>query len=110
MLLWCQQLILILVRVPQRLIMNNQSLPIRRAQWSSLPNYLLVTVGAVVGLGNVFQFPFLVLHYGGEFVLFYVIFELFISIPLMLTDLTIGRRGKQNPVGAFSILSMEMKA
>lgn len=89
--------------------MNNQTLA-RRAQWSSLPNYLLVTIGAVVGLGNVFQFPFLVIHYGGIFVLFYVLFELFISIPLMFSDLIIGRRGKQNPVGAFSILSMEVGA
>lgn len=84
------------------------SLP--RAQWSSYSNYVLVTTGAIVGLGNIFGFPFLATSYGGIFVLFFVLCELFISIPLLFTELMIGRRGKQNPVGSISILAMESGA
>jgi NSS family neurotransmitter:Na+ symporter len=81
-----------------------------RAQWSSFYSYVLVTTGAVVGLGNIFYFPFLVSKFGGLFVLFYIICELLISVPLLLSELIIGRRGKQNPVGAISLIAMEADA
>lgn len=79
-------------------------------QWSSLPNYILVTTGAIVGLGNIFQFPYFVGKFGGLFFLFYILCELFVSIPILLAEIVIGRRGKQNPVGAISILALESSA
>lgn len=89
--------------------MNNyNNLP--RAQWSSYLSYILVTTGAIVGLGNIFHFPFLVTKFGGLFVLFYIASELLLTIPLLFAELLIGRRGKQNPVGAISILAMESGA
>lgn len=88
--------------------MRDNQLP--RVQWSSYYSYILVTTGAIVGLGNVFHFPYLVAKFGGLFVLFYVASELFMSIPLLFAELVIGRRGKQNPVGAISILSIESGA
>src|SRR5258708_3989909 len=81
-----------------------------RSQWSSSLSYLIVMIGAVVGLSNVIQFPFLVSQYGGLFVLFYIIFEFAISLPLLFVELSIGRRGKQNPVGAIDILCLESGA
>lgn len=90
--------------------MSNKSTALPRAQWRSYYSYLLVTTGAIVGLGNIFNFPFLVAEFGGLFVLFYVISEIILSIPLLFTELVIGRRGKQNPVGAISILAMESGA
>jgi NSS family neurotransmitter:Na+ symporter len=81
-----------------------------RAQWSSFSSYVLVTTGAVVGLGNIFLFPLLVGKFGGLFVLFYLLCELLVSIPILFSELLIGRRGKQNPVGSLSILAMEAKA
>ncbi len=78
-----------------------------RAQWSSGTNYLLVMIGAVIGIGNFFQFPFFVHQYGGLFVLFFLLIELMIALPLLLAELFIGRRGKQNPVGSFEILAVE---
>lgn len=81
-----------------------------RSQWRSEIDYLLVTTGAVVGLGNFFLFPFLVAKFGGVFVLFYLLCEIAISIPLFFSELLIGRRGKQNPVGSIGILSIEADA
>ncbi|STX49951.1 Na+-dependent transporters of the SNF family [Legionella busanensis] len=81
-----------------------------RAQWDSNSDYLLVTIGSVIGLGNIFQFPFFVAKFGGIFILVYFFCELFISIPLVLAEFFIGRRAKQNPVGAFSLLAMESGA
>jgi NSS family neurotransmitter:Na+ symporter len=81
-----------------------------RAQWRSLYSYILVTTGAVVGLGNIFYFPFFVIKFGGLFVLSYVLCELFISVPLLFSELLIGRRGKQNPVGAIGVVALESDA
>src|SRR5579872_1363075 len=81
-----------------------------RPYWSSMTSYLLVTTGAIVGLGNFIFFPFFVYKLGAVFVLFYIICELFISMPILFAELLIGRRGKQNPVGSFEILAMETGA
>lgn len=81
-----------------------------RPYWSSSTSYFLVTIGAVVGLGNILRFPFYVFQLGGSFVLLYIVCELLISIPILFAELMIGRRGKQNPVGSFEILSLETDA
>jgi|GEM_PF-6266719 len=78
-----------------------------RAQWSSLWGYLLVTTGMVVGLGNIFGFPYLVTKHGSLFILCYLGFELLLGIPVFLAEALIGRRGRQNPIGSISILAME---
>lgn len=87
---------------------NTNNLP--RSQWRSTTSYILVTIGAVVGLGNIIQFPYFIAQYGGLFILFFVLCELFVSIPLFLTELMIGFRGKQNPVGSIGLVSLETNA
>lgn len=86
--------------------MNNE----QRSQWRSFPSYVLVTTGAIVGLSNIFRFPFLLTKYGGLFLLFYIICQLSVALPLLFAELLIGRRGKQNPVGSIGILTMEAQA
>lgn len=81
-----------------------------RPYWSSMTSYVLVTTGAIVGLGNIIRFPFYIYKFGGLFFLFYILCELLICIPLLFAELLIGRRGKQNPVGSFSLLAMETGA
>lgn len=78
-----------------------------RQQWSSLFSYLLVTTGMVVGLGNIFKLPYCIAKYGSLFIVCYIGFELLISIPIFIAEAMLGRRGKQNPVGAISIISMQ---
>src|SRR5438445_6586846 len=81
-----------------------------RPYWSSMTSYLLVTAGAIIGLSNSIIFPFYTYKFGGMFVLLYILCELLISLPILFSELLMGRRGKQNPVGSFSILSMESGA
>lgn len=81
-----------------------------RPYWPSLTSYLLVTTGAIVGLGNIIEFPYYIYKFGGLFFLLYIACELLICIPLLFAELLIGRRGKQNPVGSFSMLAMESDA
>lgn len=86
--------------------MSNTQQNLGRSTWTSPSSYVLVMIGAIVGLGNVFQFPFLVAHYGGLFILFYIIFELLVSVPLLLGELLIGHLGRQNPVGSISMVCL----
>jgi NSS family neurotransmitter:Na+ symporter len=81
-----------------------------RPYWSSMTSYLLVTAGAIVGLGNLIYFPLYVYKFGGLFILLFILCELLVSVPILLAELVIGRRGKQNPVGSFSILALESGA
>jgi NSS family neurotransmitter:Na+ symporter len=81
-----------------------------RSQWRSFASYVLVTTGAIVGLGNIFQFPFLVIKYGGLFLLFYLLCQLSIVLPLLFAELVVGRRGMQNPIGSIGILTIENQA
>lgn len=66
--------------------------------WSSKWAFILATTGAAVGLGNIWKFPYIAgENGGGAFVLIYLICILFIGIPLMIAEVMIGRRGRQNP-------------
>lgn len=54
----------------------------------------MASVGFAVGLGNIWRFPYVIGVYGGSAFLFiYLACALGIGLPLLITELTIGRRG-----------------
>ena len=66
--------------------------------WSSGFTFILAAVGAAVGLGNIWKFPFVVgVSGGGAFVLVYLVCVLFIAIPILIAELWIGRAGGHSP-------------
>ena len=66
--------------------------------WSSGFTFILAAVGAAVGLGNIWKFPYIVgVSGGGAFVLVYLGCVLFIAIPILITELWIGRTGGHSP-------------
>mgnify|MGYP001822461446 FL=1 len=67
--------------------------------WSSRSAFLLATIGAAVGLGNIWRFPFVAgQNGGGAFVLIYLGFVIAIGIPIAMAELLLGRRGHASPV------------
>ncbi len=60
--------------------------------FSSKLSFILTAVGAAVGLGNVFRFPYLAMKYGLAFVLIYVIFLCALGLPMLLSEIAFGRR------------------
>ena len=73
--------------------------------WSSRSAFVLAAVGAAVGLGNIWRFPFIAgQNGGGAFVLVYVGFVLLLGIPIVTAELAMGRRGGQSPVVTMSNL------
>lgn len=76
-----------------------------RGQWSGKTGFILAAAGSAIGLGNIWRFPYTAgENGGGAFVLVYLAFVLLIGIPVVLAELSIGRKTEKNPVGAFKAL------
>ena len=83
----------------------------KHEKWSSETAFMLATIGAAVGLGNLWRFPFMAGQSGGgAFVLIYVGFVVFLSVPIMLAELTLGRRGQGSAIATMRNLSSEAGA
>ncbi|MCU4164037.1 sodium-dependent transporter [Carboxylicivirga caseinilyticus] len=67
---------------------------------------IAAAAGSAVGLGNIWRFPYVVgENGGGAFLLVYILFILAIGIPVMMSELIIGRRAQKNVFGAFKALA-----
>lgn len=76
-----------------------------RGAWGSRLGFILAAAGSAVGLGNIWGFPTQVGQGGGAvFVLVYLVCVSLICFPIMIAELTIGRRAQKDPVSAFSII------
>ncbi|WP_417614646.1 sodium-dependent transporter [Oceanisphaera sp.] len=79
-------------------------------QWSSRLTFILAATGSAVGLGNIWKFPYVTgVHGGGAFVLVYLACILVIGLPLLMAEVMIGRRGRQNPANSMTNLAREFK-
>ncbi|MDE2731045.1 MAG: sodium-dependent transporter [Bacteroidota bacterium] len=79
--------------------------PQTRGNWSGRAGFILAAAGSAIGLGNIWRFPYSTAEGGGGlFVLIYVVFVLLIGLPVLLTELAVGRETGRNPVGAFKKL------
>lgn len=77
-----------------------------RGTWNTKLGFILAAAGSAVGLGNIWGFPTQVADNGGAaFILIYLFCCLLVGFPVMVAELTIGRRTQKNPVGAFKALS-----
>lgn len=77
-----------------------------RGAWSTRAGFILAAAGSAIGLGNIWRFPYVTGQNGGAvFVIIYVIFVILIGLPVMIAELSIGRRTQLNPVGAFRKLA-----
>ena len=64
-----------------------------RGHWGSNLGFLMATVGAAVGLGNIWAFPYKMGMNGGfAFLVVYLVMAVLIGFPIMLTELSIGRK------------------
>ena len=76
------------------------------ATWSSRLVFLMAAVGAAVGLGNVWKFPYTAgVSGGGAFVLVYIASIAAVAAPIVMAELLIGRRGRRSPVNSFRELA-----
>jgi neurotransmitter:Na+ symporter, NSS family len=83
----------------------------QQGEWSSRFAFILAATGSAVGLGNIWKFPYITgENGGGAFVLVYLLCVLLIGIPLMMAEIMLGRRSKENPINTMEILTKEAGA
>jgi len=76
--------------------------------WTSRLAFILAVTGSAVGLGNIWKFPYIAgQNGGGAFVLVYLFCVVLIGMPVMMSEILIGRRGRRNPVATMALLGEE---
>ena len=64
--------------------------------WQGNTTFILAASGSAVGLGNIWKFPYMVGSNGGSaFVLVYLICILLIGLPVMASEVLIGKYGRK---------------
>lgn len=71
---------------------------------------ILAAAGSAVGLGNVWRFPTETGTNGGAaFIMLYIFFMIVLGVPMMITELSIGRYGQKNVSHSFYTMSGNKK-
>lgn len=71
-----------------------------RPVWRSERAYILATIAGVVGLGNLWRFPYMVgRHGGGDFLVAYIVSVALIAVPLAAVESAAGSLVRRSPVG-----------
>ncbi|NRA43192.1 MAG: sodium-dependent transporter, partial [Pseudomonadales bacterium] len=79
--------------------------------WSSRLAFIFAATGFAVGLGNIWKFPYMVGENGGAaFVLIYLACIILVGIPILKSEMLIGRRGGQSPNTSFADLARKEDA
>ena len=73
----------------------------KRSTFGSKFGMLAAAVGSAVGLGNIWKFPYLAgENGGGAFIIVYLLCVLFLGVPALLSELSLGYIGRSNGIGA----------
>ncbi len=79
--------------------------------WSSRLAFLLAAIGAAVGLGNIWKFPYMLGTNGGAaFVLVYLVAIFLVATPIMMSEMILGRRGRMSAPNTLRKMAQEIKA
>jgi NSS family neurotransmitter:Na+ symporter len=71
-------------------------------QFVSRWGFLAAAIGMAVGTGNIWRFPRMAAQYGGgAFILVYTLALFLWSAPLLMAEMSIGRKTRHGPIGGF---------
>ncbi|MBS5607021.1 sodium-dependent transporter [Enterocloster lavalensis] len=71
-------------------------------QWASKLGFIMATAGAAIGLGNLWKFPYLMgRNGGGAFLAVYLLFICILGVPVMMVEMSLGRKTRHDPVQAY---------
>ena len=78
----------------------------KRESFASQFGIVMVMVGSAVGLGNIWRFSYILgINGGGAFLLVYLLCVVFVGMPVLISELTIGRRSGLSAVSAYQQLA-----
>ncbi|KAF5830090.1 hypothetical protein DUNSADRAFT_15050 [Dunaliella salina] len=75
--------------------------PKSASSWGGFPSrlgFLITSAGSVIGVGNIWRFPFLCFKYGGVFLIPYLMCHLLLGCPLLLLELSLGRHFRKGDI------------
>ncbi|WP_127471011.1 sodium-dependent transporter [Thiomicrorhabdus aquaedulcis] len=97
--------------MPSLKLSNKVSSTVLRETWSTKRIFILAAVGSAVGLGNLWKFPYITgENGGGAFVLVYLGCVLLLGLPILMSEITLGRAGQGNPVHTMQVLAKRQGA
>ncbi|MGF1630967.1 MAG: sodium-dependent transporter [Kiloniellaceae bacterium] len=74
----------------------------QRETWASGRGFVLATIGAAVGLGNIWRFSYVAgENGGGAFLVVYLISVALVGAPIVIAELALGRRSEGDAVAAY---------
>ena len=83
----------------------------KRGAWKNRYTFMLATAGSAIGLGNIWKLPYMIgVNGGSAFVLVFIACIFFVGIPLMMTEILLGRRAQKNPLDGMAALACEANA
>lgn len=63
-----------------------------RSAWRSRFGFYIASIGTAFGLGNLWRFPYVSTEYGGgAFIFLYILMAFFVGIPLMISEISLGK-------------------
>ncbi len=78
----------------------------QRDSFTGKYGFIAAAAGSAIGLGNIWKFPYITGVYGGSaFIIVYLICILLIGLPVMLSEITVGRRAQKGVFGAYKNLA-----
>lgn len=80
--------------------MSNQS------QWKTSTGFILASAGSAIGLGAMWKFPYMAgIYGGGAFLFLFLIFTIFVGLPLLIMEFTVGKMGRTYTTQIYSKLT-----
>lgn len=80
----------------------------QREHWASSFGFIMAAAGSAIGLGTLWQFPYMTYKNGGGlFVLLFLFFTVVIGFPIFIGELIMGRKAQRGAVGIYSSLSRD---
>ncbi len=84
---------------------------LQHEHWSNRFAFLMASIGAAVGLGNIWKFPYTMGSSGGSgFLIVYLVAVALIAAPIMIAEMVIGREGKQSAPNSMRLLAERSRA
>lgn len=78
---------------------------IKRGGFGGKMAAILAAAGSAIGLGNIWRFPYITSeHGGGAFILIYLGCILFLGLPLLIAEFSVGHNTKRMPIDAFATI------
>lgn len=80
---------------------------VKRQTWDSRAQSFCAILGAIIGMGNLWRFPYMCYENGGgAFLLPYIFCVVFIGFPLFFLEMALGQFTKQGAIGAWNIVPL----